>query len=140
MLLTLVDVSVKVVCQSTIVTACRHRATSMLPPCYLIWWKYLKVACWSMIVTACSHSATYMLLILVEVSVKVAYWSMTATDCSLRDISMLLILRELSVKVACRSMTARLQAQSYHHATYSGGSICESGLLIHYINRLQLQS
>ena len=48
---------------------------------------------------------------------------------------MLLILMEASVKVACRSTTAtdcshRLQPQSYHHATYSGGSICESGLSV----------
>ena len=34
----------------------------------------------------------------------------------------------------------RLQAQSYHHATYSGGSIRESGLLVHDCHRLRPQS
>ena len=34
----------------------------------------------------------------------------------------------------------RLQLQSYHHATYCGGSICESGLSFHDNHRLQLQS
>ena len=42
-------------------------------------------------------------------------------------ITMLLILVEVSVKVACRSTTGRHRLQ--HRATYSGGSICESGLL-----------
>ena len=100
MLLILVEVSVKVVCQSTTATNCSHR----------------------------------------EVSVEVACQSMTATD-SRTGITMLLILVEVSVKVACQSTTAtNWQAQSYHHATYSGGSICESGLSVHCINRLQPQS
>ena len=34
----------------------------------------------------------------------------------------------------------RLWPQSYHHATYFGGSICESGLLVHNSHRLQAQS
>ena len=77
-------------------------------------------------------------LILVEVSVKVACRSTTATDCSHRAISMLLILVEVSVKVACQSTTAI--DCSHVHGTYSGGSICESGFSVHYINRLQPQS
>ena len=43
---------------------------------------------------------------------------------------------EVSVKVACQSMTP----QSYLHATYSGGSICESGLSVHDSHRLKAQS
>ena len=33
----------------------------------------------------------------------------------------------------------RLWPQSYHHSTYSGGSICESGLSVHNSHRLQAQ-
>ena len=93
------------------------------------------------------HRAITMLLILVKVSVKVACQSTTATNYSHREVSVnvacrsmtatdsrtelspcYLFLVEVSVKVACRSTTAtNWQAQSYHHATYSGGSICESG-------------
>ena len=54
-------------------------------------------------------------------------------DCRYRAITMLLILVEVSVKVACRSTTGRHRLQ--HRATYSGGSICESGLLVHNSHR-----
>ena len=79
-----------------------------------------------------------MLLILV----KVACQSTTATDCSHRATSMLLILVEVSVKMAQLSIrnSHRLQPQSYFHAIYSGGSICESGLSVHNCHRLQPQS
>ena len=106
------------------------------------------------------------LLILVDVPVKVACRSTTATDCShraickasssggsicesglavhesqdcrYRAITLLLILVEVSVKVSCRSTTGRHRLQ--HRAIDSGGSICESGLLVHNSHRLQPQS
>ena len=89
----------------------------------------VKVACLSTTATDCSHRAISILLILVEVFVKVAGQSMTVTACRHRAITMLLILVEVTVKVSCQSYDShRLWPQSYHHATYSGGSICESGL------------
>ena len=97
---------------------------------------YVKVACQSITATDCRHRAITMLIILVEVSVKVTCPSTTTTDCSHRAITMLLILVEVSVKVACRSTTARLQPQSYHNATYSGESMCESGLSVHDATQL----
>ena len=62
--------------------------------------------------------------VFVEVSVKVACQSTTATDCSHRANYMVLILLEVSVKVACQSTTVIACSL---HATFFGGSICESG-------------
>ena len=81
------------------------------------------------------------ILIPVEVFLKVACWS---TDCSTE----LLILVEVSVKVACRSTTTTdlrnrvtsIRISSHHHATYCGGSACESGLSVHDSHRLKVQS
>ena len=78
----------------------------------------------------------------------VACQSTTATDCSLRANYMLLILVEVSTysgKSVCESglsfhSSHSLQSQNYLHATYSGGSICESGLSVHDSHSLQSQN
>ena len=97
-------------CQSTTVSACRHRATSML--LILEWWKYLcqKVACKSTTATDCSHRATYMLLFLVCKS-------------------------GLSVH-----NSHSLQPQNYLHANYFVEvSVCKSGLSVHDSHSLHLE-
>ena len=94
MLLTLVEVSVKVACRSTTATDCSHRAITML-----------------LIPVEVSESG----LSVYDSHRLQAYRSMIAAT------SILLILVDVSVKVACQSMT--VTAQSYYHATYSHGSI-----------------
>ena len=110
----------KVACQSRLfqATDCKHRAITMLNILMV------KVSCLSITATACSHRATILF-----------YWkyllklSRTTTDCKHRAITTLLLL-EVSVKVACQSITATDWSHRaiYHDPTYSGGSICESGL------------
>ena len=121
MLLILVEVSVKVACRST---TGRHR----LQHRYFHQNKLhgdgsVAAVTISYNDTDCSTE----LLILVEVSVNVAYRSMTATDCSHRAGRSIF---ESSFPV---HDSHRLKAQNYLHATYSGGSICVSGLSVHTV-------
>ena len=70
-----------------------------------------------------------MLLILVEVFMKVARWSTTATDCSHR-----------ATYLHATYSSGSICESGYLHATYPVGSICESGLSVHNSHRLQAQS
>ena len=95
MLLILVEVSVKVACQSTTAIDCRHRAISML---LILMEVSVKVACQSTTATDCSHRASQS-----ESINERGFSVMIGTDCSHRVMYLLLILVEVSVKVACRS-------------------------------------
>ena len=129
MLLILVEVSVKVARQSTTATDCSHRATSML---HILVEVSIEVARRSTTAKDCSHRATSMLLILVEAIVKVACQSTIATE--ITEISMgyaVYVTDDVFIGIKCiitgliHYDSHRLQAQSYHHATYYFGG--ESG-------------